>query len=76
MLGRVIADGGLDVVGDPLNEVGGVLVLNVENLLLNHFIASDEYLVHKVGEYKIVDICRLSDSPHIGHKLKRLMSVK
>merc|ERR1712054_487743 len=30
-----IADGGLDVVGDPFNEVRGVLVLNVEHLLVN-----------------------------------------
>merc|ERR1719460_3286942 len=30
-----IANGGLDVVGDPFNEVGGVLVLNVEHLLID-----------------------------------------
>merc|ERR1719409_2316062 len=30
-----IADEGLDVVGDPFNEVGGVLVLNVEHLLID-----------------------------------------
>merc|ERR1711878_33136 len=34
-LGRDIADGRLDVVGDPLNEVRGVLVLDVEHLLIN-----------------------------------------
>ena len=34
-LGRDVADGGLDVVGDPLDEVGGVLVLNVEHLLVD-----------------------------------------
>ena len=34
-LGRDIADGGLDVVGDPLNEVRGVLVLNVKHLLVD-----------------------------------------
>merc|ERR1719399_307267 len=34
-LGGDIADGGLDVVGDPFNEVGGVLVLNVEHLLVD-----------------------------------------
>merc|ERR1719421_587110 len=32
-----IADSGLDVVGDPLNEVGGVLVLDVKHLLINLF---------------------------------------
>merc|ERR1719360_368179 len=30
-----IADGGLDVVGDPFNEVGGVLVLDVQHLLID-----------------------------------------
>merc|ERR1712226_1145357 len=30
-----IADGGLDVVGDPLDEVGGVLVLDIEHLLID-----------------------------------------
>ena len=34
-LGWDIADSGLDVVGDPLDEVGGVLVLNVEHLLID-----------------------------------------
>merc|ERR1712144_43801 len=34
-LGGDVADGGLDVVGDPLHEVGGVLVLDVEHLLVN-----------------------------------------
>ena len=30
-----MSHGGLDVVGDPLNEVGRVLVLNVEHLLID-----------------------------------------
>lgn len=30
-----IADGGLDVVGDPLNEVRGVLVLDVQHLFID-----------------------------------------
>jgi len=30
-----IADSGLDVVGDPLDEVGGVLVLDIEHLLID-----------------------------------------
>jgi len=34
-LGGDVADGGLDVVGDPLHEVRGVLVLDVEHLLVN-----------------------------------------
>merc|ERR1712201_39547 len=36
-LGGNITDGGLDVVGDPLDEVRGVLVLDVEHLLINLF---------------------------------------
>ena len=32
---RNVTDGGLDVVGDPLNEVRGVLVLGVEHLLID-----------------------------------------
>merc|ERR1719421_1628974 len=34
-LGGDVADSGLDVVGDPFNEVRGVLVLDVEHLLVN-----------------------------------------
>merc|ERR1719195_2412755 len=37
-LGRDIANGGLDVVGDPLNEVRGVLVLDVEHLLVDFLV--------------------------------------
>merc|ERR1740138_1412618 len=33
--GRDVADGALEVVGDPLDEVGGVLVLHVEHLLVD-----------------------------------------
>jgi len=36
-LGRDVADGGLDVVGDPLDEVRGVLVLHVEHLFVDLF---------------------------------------
>ena len=32
---RNITDGGLDIVGDPLNEVGRVLVLDIEHLLID-----------------------------------------
>merc|ERR1719502_399225 len=34
-LRRDVTDRGLDVVGDPLDEVGGVLVLDVEHLLVD-----------------------------------------
>merc|ERR1719174_2951840 len=36
-LGGDVAHGRLDVVGDPLNEVRGVLVLHVDHLLVNLF---------------------------------------
>jgi hypothetical protein len=36
-LGGDITDGGLDVVGDPFNEVRGVLVLDVEHLFIDFF---------------------------------------
>ena len=32
---RNVTDSGLDIVGDPLDEVGGVLVLDVEHLLVH-----------------------------------------
>jgi hypothetical protein len=32
-----IADGGFNVVGDPLNEVRGVLVLDIQHLLVDFF---------------------------------------
>mmetsp|Transcript_82162 Transcript_82162/g.249221 ORF Transcript_82162/g.249221 Transcript_82162/m.249221 type:complete len:265 (+) Transcript_82162:148-942(+) len=34
-LGRDVADGGLDVVGDPLHEVRGIFVLHVQHLLVH-----------------------------------------
>ena len=30
-----VTDGGLDVVGDPFNEVAAVLVLDIQHLLIN-----------------------------------------
>jgi len=42
---RNVANGGLDIVGNPLDEVGGVLVLDVEHLLVDflHRHASSEH---------------------------------
>jgi hypothetical protein len=34
-LGGDVTNGGLDVIGDPLNEVRGVLVLDIEHLLID-----------------------------------------
>jgi len=36
-LGGDVADGGFDVVGDPLDEVGRVFVLDVQHLLVDFF---------------------------------------
>jgi len=36
-LGRDITDSGLDVVGDPFDEIRGVLVLDIEHLFVNLF---------------------------------------
>ena len=33
--GRDVADGRLNIVGNPLHEIGGVLVLDVEHLLVD-----------------------------------------
>ena len=46
--GRDVADSGLDVVGDPLHEVGAVLVLDVEHLLVHilHGHSSSEHGGH------------------------------
>lgn len=40
-----VADGSLDIVGDPFHKVGGVLVLHIEHLLVNflHAHASTEH---------------------------------
>ena len=40
-----VADGGLDIVGDPFDEVGRVLVLYIQHLLVNllHRHASAEH---------------------------------
>merc|ERR1711971_390583 len=43
-----ITDGGFDVVWDPLDEVGRVLVLNVEHLLIN-FLGGHSSSEHSTG---------------------------
>jgi len=47
-LGGNITDGGLDVVGDPLNEVAGVLVLDVQHLLID-FLGRHSSSEHSAG---------------------------
>jgi len=58
-----VTDGGLDVVGDPLNEVRGVLVLGVEHLLIDllHGHASSEH----GGDGEVSAVSRITGSHHV-----------
>ena len=62
-LGRDITDGWLDVVGDPLNEVRRVLVLDVQDLLINFFgwHASSE----ESGGSQIASVTGVSGTHHV-----------
>ena len=62
-LGRDIANSGLDVVGDPLNEVAAVLVLDVEHLLVN-FLGGHAATEHgSCGE--VATMARISGRHHV-----------
>eukprot|EP00162_Nutomonas_longa_P015877 comp22433_c1_seq1/m.54978 comp22433_c1_seq1/g.54978 ORF comp22433_c1_seq1/g.54978 comp22433_c1_seq1/m.54978 type:complete len:484 (+) comp22433_c1_seq1:197-1648(+) len=62
-LGRDVANGGLDVVRDPLHKVGGVLVLDVEHLLVDllggHAAAEDG------GSGEVATMARVGGSHHV-----------
>merc|ERR1719440_116732 len=58
-----IADGGLDVVGDPFNEVRGVLVLNVEHLLID-FLGGHSSSEHGGGG-KISSVSWIGGAHHV-----------
>ena len=60
---RDVANGCLDVVGDPLNKVGAVLVLNVEHLLINllHGHASTEH----GSDSEVPSVTRITSSHHV-----------
>eukprot|EP00043_Microstomoeca_roanoka_P004868 m.52369 g.52369 ORF g.52369 m.52369 type:complete len:506 (-) comp12695_c0_seq1:22-1539(-) len=60
---RNIADGSLDVVGDPFNKVGAVLVLNVEHLLVNllHGHAATE----DGSNGEVATVTRIAGSHHV-----------
>jgi hypothetical protein len=62
-LRRDIADSGLDVVGDPLDEVGGVLVLNVEHLLVN-FLGGHSSSEHSGGG-KVSTVSGVRSAHHV-----------
>ena len=61
--GRDVADGSFDIVGDPFNKVGGVLVLDVEQLFVHllhgHAAAED-------GRHgQIAAVCGIAGGHHI-----------
>merc|ERR1712098_931246 len=58
-----VAHGGLHVVGDPFNEVAGVLVLHVEHLLadLLHGHASTEH----GGDGQVAAVAGIAGSHHV-----------
>ena len=62
-LRRDVADGGLDVVGDPLNEVRGVLVLHVEHLLVN-LLGGHAATEHGTGG-QVTSVTRVGGAHHV-----------
>ena len=62
-LGRNVADGGLDVVGDPLDEVRGVLVLHVQHLLVDLF-GAHPAAEHGAGS-EVAAVARVRGAHHV-----------
>merc|ERR1712193_510251 len=62
-LRRDVADGGLDVVGDPLHEVGGVLVLDVEHLLVN--LLDGHAATEEGGASEVATVTGVSGAHHV-----------
>merc|ERR1719491_18976 len=62
-LGRDIADGGLDVVRDPLHEVGRVLVLHVEHLFIN-LLGGHAPTEHSTSS-QVSSVARVSGAHHV-----------
>jgi hypothetical protein len=62
-LGGDIANGGLNVVGDPFNEIGRVLVLYVEHLLINFF--GGHSPSEQGGGGQISSMSRVSGTHHV-----------
>merc|ERR1712130_669966 len=62
-LGRNVADAGLDVVRNPLDEVGGVLVLHVEHLLVS--LLGRHTATEKRGSSEVATVARIRGThPH------------
>jgi len=58
-----ITDGGLDVVRDPLHEVGGVLVLDVEHLLVD--LLGGHATTEEGGAGKVATVTWVSGTHHV-----------
>ena len=58
-----VTDGSLDIVGDPLNEVAAVLVLDIEHLLIHllHGHPTTEHSSHG----KVATMSRVAGSHHV-----------
>merc|ERR1719265_2473007 len=72
-LWRNVADAGLDVVRNPLDEVGGVLVLHVEHLLVS--LLGGHTATEKRGSSEVATVARISGAHHIlgiEHLLRQL----
>jgi hypothetical protein len=61
--GRNGAEGGLDVVGDPLNEVGGVLVLDVAHLVLD--LLHGDLTAEVGGAGQVTTVAEVRSSHHV-----------
>jgi hypothetical protein len=61
--GRDVADGSFDIVGDPLHKVGGVLVLDVQQLFVHllhgHAAAED------AGHGEVAAVTRVAGGHHV-----------
>jgi len=62
-LGRDVADGRLDVVGDPLDEVGRVLVLDVEHLLVDFL--GRHAAAEEGGRGEVAAVARIGRAHHV-----------
>merc|ERR1711885_72970 len=62
-LGGDVAHGGLDVVGDPLHEVRGVLVLDVEHLLVD--LLGGHAAAEEGGAGEVAAMTRIGGAHHV-----------